>query len=495
VDPDAQEVHVDSSTWTDSEVENRNVVFRPNDGPQTEFFASTEQEVLFGGAAGGGKSFALLADPLRYLSHPNCSALLLRRTTEELRELRWKSQELYPRAFPDIKWSERNQNWVMPSGGRLWMSFLDRDDDVLRYQGQAFNWVGFDELTQWASPFPWEYLRSRLRTTAPDLPLFMRASTNPGNVGAYWVKRMFIDPAPFNTPFPATRADTGEVIRYPETRSDGSPHPKAGQPAFFRKFIPSRLSDNPYLFNDGQYEMNLQSLSETLRLQLLEGDWDTMEGAAFPEFDRQVHVIEPYNIPDGWRKFRACDYGYGSYSAVVWFAIHPSGQLIVYRDLEVTGMTGDDLADLIADIEEQEGESVAYGMLDSSVWHERGTRGPTIGEAMQRRNLRWRPADRGKGSRIAGKNMLHRYLRVDNFTGEPGLVFFNTAVHCIEQIPTLPLDKNNLEDIDTNARDHIYDALRYGISSRPRPGHAYGQGNLWTPTIPRFDPLDPILGY
>ena len=142
-----------------SEVEPE-VLFKPNEGPQTDFLASSEREVLYGGAAGGGKSFAMLADPLRGINNPNFSGLLVRHTTEELRELIQKSQELYPKAIPGIKWSERKSQWVSPKGGRLWMSYLDRDLDVMRYQGQAFNWIGFDELTQWATPYAWDYMRS-----------------------------------------------------------------------------------------------------------------------------------------------------------------------------------------------------------------------------------------------------------------------------------------------------------------------------------------------
>ena len=141
--------------------ETRNVIFQPNEGPQTEFLAASEREVLYGGSAGGGKSYAMLADPLRYMGHPSFSGLLLRHTTEELRELIFKSQELYPKIWKGIKWSERKMQWVAPSGARLWMSYLDRDDDVLRYQGLAFSWIGFDELTQWGTPFAWNYMRSR----------------------------------------------------------------------------------------------------------------------------------------------------------------------------------------------------------------------------------------------------------------------------------------------------------------------------------------------
>ena len=137
---------------TQSIEEHANVLFKPNPGPQTEFLAASEREVLYGGSAGGGKSYAMLADPLRYMGHPQFSGLLLRHTTEELRELIFKSQELYPKIWPGIKWSERKMQWTAPSGARLWMSYLDRDEDVLRYQGLAFSWIGFDELTQWATP-------------------------------------------------------------------------------------------------------------------------------------------------------------------------------------------------------------------------------------------------------------------------------------------------------------------------------------------------------
>ena len=154
---------------TSSIEEQHNVIFKPNEGPQTTFLAAGEREVLYGGSAGGGKSYAMLADPLRYMGHPAFSGLLLRHTTEELRELIFKSQEMYPKIWKGIKWSERKMQWTAPSGARLWMSYLDKEDDVLRYQGLAFSWIGFDELTQWPTPFAWNYMRSRLRSTAPDL--------------------------------------------------------------------------------------------------------------------------------------------------------------------------------------------------------------------------------------------------------------------------------------------------------------------------------------
>ena len=447
----------------DIEVEQvqREVIFEPNPGPQTDFLASTEQEVLYGGSAGGGKSYAMIADPVRYLNNPNARMLLVRRSTEELRELISVSKQLYPKAIPGIKFMERDKTWVAPSGATLWMSYLDRDDDVMRYQGQAFNWIGFDELTQWPTPYPWNYMRSRLRTTkASGLPLYMRATSNPGGPGHQWVKKTFIDPQTPNKSFWATDPDTSEIICWPKG------HTKEDEPLFKRRFIPANLFDNPYLAEDGMYEANLLSLPEHQRRQLLEGDWDINEGAAFPEFNRKIHVVEPFDIPNNWPRFRACDYGYSSYTGVVWIVVAPDEQLIVYREMYVNKVLATDLADMILEAESE--EKIRYGVLDSSLWHKRGDTGPSLAEQMIVRGCRWRPADRSKGSRVSGKNEIHRRLQVDEFTEEPRMVIFDNCKNLISQLPAIPLDKNNPEDVDTKAEDHLYDALRYGVMTRPK---------------------------
>jgi hypothetical protein len=441
----------------------REVIFKPNDGPQTDFLSANEQEVLYGGAAGGGKSYAMLADPVRYLNNEHAKMLLVRKSTEELRELVSVSKVLYPKAIPGIRFLERDKTWIAPSGASLWMSYLDADDDVTRYQGQAYNWIGFDELTQWGSPFAWNYMRSRLRTTkASGLKLYQRATTNPGGAGHSWVKKAFIDPAKPGKPFWAIDPETGETLTWPAN------HARAGEPLFQRRFIPATLYDNPYLAEDGMYEANLMSMPEHQRKQLLDGNWDVAEGAAFSEFNRKIHTIEPFDIPSSWPRFRAADYGYSSYSGIVWFAIAPSGQLIVYRELYVSKVLAEDLADQI--LEAEYGEKMRYGVLDSSLWHKRGDTGPSIAERMILKGCRWRPADRSRGSRIAGKNEIHRRLQIDEYTGEPRMVIFHTCRNLISQLPSIPLSKTNPEDVDTHSEDHLYDALRYGVMSRPNTG-------------------------
>lgn len=471
----------------EKEPEQREVVFAPNPGPQTEFLAASEQEVLYGGAAGGGKSFGLLADPMRYFHNPNFNGLILRRTNDELRELIWKSQELYPKAFPGAKWAEKKSQWTLPSGAKLWLTYLEREDDVRRYQGLAFSYIAFDELTQHPTPFAWDYMRSRLRTTDPDLPIFMRATTNPGGAGHGWVKQMFIDPAPANQAFVATDLSSGEPLEYPEG------HEKAGQPLFSRRFIPASLTDNPYLMEGGQYEANLLSLPENQRRQLLEGDWAVADGAAFPEFRQSIHVVEPFEIPHNWVRFRSADYGYSSWSAIHWYAIDPAFEtLIVYRELYLSKHTGKDLGRAVLDAEM--GDSIKFGILDSSCWHNRGQIGPSIAEEMITMGCRWRPSDRTAGARVAGKNQLHERLKVDEETGHPGIVFFNTCRQIIADLPVIPSCPKGSDDIDQRyASDHTYDSLRYGLMSRPRSLSPFDMGR----GVPErhYKPSDSTFGY
>jgi hypothetical protein len=479
--------------------EDREVIFTPNEGPQTEFLAASEVQVLYGGAAGGGKSYALLADPMRYFSFRNFNGLLLRRTNDELRELIWKSKELYPAVFPGARWSEKKSSWSFPSGAQLWLTYLERDDDVLRYQGQSFTWIGFDELTQYPTPFPWNYLYSRLRTTDPALKdsLSMRATTNPGGPGHGWVKRMFIDPAVPGKAFIATDIENGEQLVHPATYPPthpkaGQPNPRAGEPLFYRKFIPASLYDNPHLANDGQYESTLLSLPEQQRRQLLEGDWNVADGAAFSEFREQIHVVEPFDIPSEWRKFRSCDFGYSSHSAVHWFAVDPDENLIVYRELYASKMTAIDLARAILSLER--GENISYGVLDSSCWHQRGHLGPSIAEEMIREGCRWRPSDRTQGSRVAGKNRLHELLKTDE-RGIPGIRFFNTCRQIISDLPVIPADPKGSDDIDDRyTSDHTYDSVRYGIMTRPRSKSPFEDWFKQKP-FEGYKPSDSVFGY
>jgi hypothetical protein len=297
---------------------------------------------------------------------------------------------------------------------------------------------------------------------------------------------MFIDPSPAGKAFDATDIESGTTLRYPKG------HSKEGLPLFKRRFIPAMLTDNPYLMQTGDYETMLLSLPEHQKKQLLEGNWDIAEGAAFPEFNRNIHVVDSFHIPSNWSKFRSCDYGYGSYSAVVWFAVSPSEQLVIYRELYVSKVLAKDLAKMVLKAEENDGP-MRYGVLDSSCWHKRGDTGPSLAEQMIAEGCRWRPSDRSAGSRVSGKNEMHRRLQLDPFTEKPRLVITNNCVSTIAQLPVIPLDKRNPEDIDTKAEDHLYDAIRYGVMSRPRS--SLFDYNPLQAGGPQMKIADPSFGY
>ena len=452
----------------------QNVIFKPNTGPQTEFLASSEREVFYGGARGGGKSYAMLVDPLRYCHKETHRALLLRRTMPELRDLINHSQRLYSKAFPGAKWREQEKEWRFPSGAKIEFGYAENMTDALRYQGQSYTWIGIDELPQYPSPDIYNFLRSSLRSVDPEIPVFMRSTGNPGNIGSQWVREMFVNPAEPNKTF-------NLEISTP-----------TGTKRITRRFIPAKLQDNPYLMQTDDYYAMLASLPEIQRKQFLDGDWDAFEDSAFPEFNKSIHVVDPFEVPKGWQKFRAADWGYSSPACVLWFAIDYDNNLWIYRELYTKKITADVFARKVLELEK--GEYIRYGVLDASTWAKRGDIGPSIAETMVQQGCRWRPSDRTPKSRISGKLEIHKRLKPsENEKKEPGLRIFSSCRNLIRTLPILPLDESNPEDINTDVEDHAYDALRYGCMSRPM--HTSYAKRFNSPTRPQFTPVDRIFGY
>ena len=453
-----------------------NIVFEPNKGPQTNFLAASEREVFYGGARGGGKSYAMLVDPLRYCDKQHHRALLLRRSMPELRDMINHSQRLYSRAYPGTKWREQEKEWRFPSGARIEFGYAENLTDVLRYQGQSYTWIGVDELPQYPTPEIYNFLRSSLRSVDPEIPVFMRATGNPGNIGSGWVKDMFIDPSEPGKPFDVI-VDT-----------------MVGEKKITRRFIPAKLYDNPYLTQTDDYLIMLSSLPEVQRKQFLEGDWNAFENSAFPEFDPLKHVTEPFEIPRNWHRFRTCDWGYSSPACCLWIAIDFDNNLWVYREFYTQRMTADIFAKKILEMEVN--EYIRYGVLDSSTWARRGDIGPSIAETMIHEGCRWRPSDRSPRSRINGKLELHKRFSISERTEEPSLKIFNNCRNLLRTLPLLPVDKNNPEDVDTNVEDHAYDALRYGAMSRPLHPKAYNNESfIQSQKEKQFKPADRIFGY
>lgn len=406
----------------------------------------------------------MLVDPLRYVHEKEHRFLILRKTLGELDELIDKSRELYPLAFPGAEYKESKKTWVFPSGAKGYFGYLEKDSDVYQYQGKAYSWIGFDEITHLVTSFAWDYLRSRLRTTNPRIKTYMRCTSNPGGPGHAWVKKRYVDPAEYGTSF-------------------------IGEDGVSRKFIPAKLSDNPTLSADGEYERMLRSMDPVQRKRLLEGDWDIIEGAAFPEFMPHLHVVQPFDIPVHWERVKAVDYGYRAPSCCLWAAIDPSdGTIVFYRELYQKGLTGQALAKALHDAESSEMREI-MGVLDGASWNQTGTTGPTVAEELLRAGHKFRRADK---NRKAGKIQIHERLKVRE-NGKPKMLIFSTCVNWIKQLQIIPLDKNDNEDVDTTAEDHAYDAGRYLLMSRPPMEDVYTRMARYKSEI--FLPADPDFGW
>ncbi len=448
-------------------------VWRPQ-SRQRLFMSRPEEEALYGGAAGGGKSDALLIEALRQVHIPHYRGLILRKTYPQLTELIGKSQSYYPMAVKGAEYAATTHTWRFPSGARIMFGSMMHPKDRLNYQGQAYDYIAFDELTQ----FTWEeysYLFSRNRPSGAGTRCYIRATANPGGVGHGWVKARFITPAPPMTPIRET-----VKVRYP----DG--HEEERQKS--RIFVPSTVFDNEILLqNDPAYLTRLAALPEAEKKALLYGDWDSFSGQVFTEWrndpthygDRVgTHVITPFRIPDTWSLWRGFDWGYSKPFSVGWYAVDHDGRL--YRIRELYGCKGDSAglpipdtgvgwsADAIArEIRRIESEDPnlknrrIQGIADPAIYQKNG--GESIGAMMEREGVYWDKAD---NTRLAGKAQLHRRLAFDK-NGIPMFYVFSTCRHFIRTVPTLVYSQINVEDVDTTGEDHIYDECRYICMENP----------------------------
>ena len=443
------------------------IVWKPQP-KQIDFMSRSEYEVLYGGAAGGGKSDAIVAEALRQVDNPNYRAIIFRKTYPQCRELIIKSQRIYKAAYPKAKYNGNEHVWQFPSGAKIYFGSMPNSLSYLNYQGLSFSYIAFDELTHFTQE-EYEYLISRNRADGPGLRVYIRATANPGGIGHGWVKERFITASNPGVPYKVKQTVVDKAgIKHEVERS--------------RVFIPSSVFDNQALMkNDPNYLANLALLPEAKRKALLYGDWDSYEGQVFTEwrdnpdgYDTHLwtHVINPFKIPKQWKRYRTFDYGYSKPFAVQWWAVDYDGRAYLYRqyygctDTPNTGlkMEPHEVARKIREIEDEleEGNQI-IGIADPAIWDtSRGKDGTIITMFEDERVF----FEKGKNDRLSGKMQCHYRFKFDE-DGKPMAYIFSNCRQFIRTIPNLVYDDKNVEDVNTNCEDHDYDAMRYFFMENP----------------------------
>lgn len=460
---------------------------------QGDAFSSSATEILYGGAAGGGKSHLMRAAAITWCAEiPGLQVYLFRRISDDLvknhiegpKGLRallapWVNSGLVSMVEDECRF------W---NGSKIYLCHCKDEKDRFKYLGAEMHVLLMDELTTFTDVI-YRFLRSRVRAVGLKLPAkyagaFPRilASSNPGNIGHHWVKAAFIDGvAPME-------------VRQMEDAEGG----------MRRQYIPAKLEDNPSMAaDDPNYRQRLRGLGAPALVKAMEdGDWNVVAGAYFTEFSTAQHVVDPVQLPAHWLRFRACDWGAAHPFCVNWYAVSegelpqfPRGALVQYR--EWYGMrdgqpnvglrlTAEEVAQGIVERDDViEGKpyefKYPFSVIDPAAFQENG--GPSIAERMHRcteKRVVWREADNkrvaGRGalggwdqlrSRLVGSAQRNEDGTIDWNTGRPMLYFFSTCTHTIRTLPAMQHDDSRPEDIDTDAEDHAVDALRYACMSRP----------------------------
>ena len=412
---------------------------------QKEFFASRARFTAYGGARGGGKSWALrrklVAMCLRY---DGITCLLIRRTLPEL-----KSNHVIPflREYNGIiTYSESERAIIFPNKSKIYLGYCAADRDVLRYQGQEYDVIAIDEATQ-LSEFRFSVLTACLRG-ATHFPRRMYLTCNPGGIGHSWVKRLFVDR---------------------DFRNGENPEDYA--------FIPAMVYDNPILLDsDPQYLNSLKSLPPRLRDAWLYGKWDVFDGQFFPEFDQSIHVCSQKDLPRDLTRFISLDYGLDMLAALL-IGIDRNGNIWVIREICESGLTLTEAArrvSLLAD-----GENADFAVCSPDLWNRRQDSGKSGFEIMQA--VRGMPPMRAADDRrIAGWRILREYLASK---GEhPSIKICDGCQNLITSLPALLCDQKRAEDASGSPHKitHSPEALRYAVMSRAHlPNEAYTQSSAF----------------
>ena len=418
---------------------------------QKRFIDSGESEVLFGGAAGGGKSYGQMVDALLFaLRYPGSKQLVLRRTFAELdKSLIRVSLALFPREI--YSFNSSSHTGKFKNGSCIDFGYCATENDVYQYQSAEYDVIRFDELTHFTEA-QYIYLISRVRG-ANSFPKQIKSSTNPGGVGHGWVKARFVDAGERGRSF-------------------------VGGDGMTRIFIPSLLDDNRFL-NEGDpgYRQRLLALPEREKKALLYGDWDIFEGQYFTEFSYRKHVVSPFEIPLSWRKYRAIDYGLDRL-ACLWIAVSPDGSFYLYRELCKSNMRISEAARAITDATPKN-EDIYATLAPPDLWSRSQESGRSKASLFSEYGINF---TKTSNDREAGWLSVKELLREEN--GTPRLRFFSSCEEIIRCLPALQIDKIRPTDCANEPHEitHAPDALRgFAIFyARPKSEENKARCMMWS---------------
>ena len=450
--------------------EARVIRIQPPSRTQRAFLRDRHRYVAFGGARGGGKSWAVRTKALLLAAaYPGIRMLLVRRTRAEVRH---NHVEILRGQLAGIaRWNGQERAFLFPGGSRLEFAYCAKDRDLDRLQGVEYDVIFLDEATQ-LTEHQMRVITACVRGVN-GFPKRVYFTCNPGGPGHAYIRRLFLD------------------RKY-----------LAGEDPEDYSFIPSRVQDNTALMRaQPEYLRTLQALPERLRRAWLEGRWDVFEGQFFLEFRddpehyrdrRYTHVIEPFPVPEDWNVVRSYDWGYAKPFSCGWWAVDREGT--IYRILELYGGTGtpnegvrwtnDRQFSEIARIEREHpylrGRQIT-GVADPSIWD--ASRGESTAETAAKHGVYFTPGD---NSRIAGW-MQCRYRLAFDGNGYPGMYVFRTCEAFLRTVPLLQFDPRRPEDLDSQGEDHAADEWRYLCMSRPVRPCAPAAAET-----PAEDPLDQL---
>jgi hypothetical protein len=427
---------------------------------QKKILQRVEFEVLAGGAAGPGKTDALIAGGLRDIKYPDYHAAFFRREYPRLQEV----MDRCHRYFKPLgaTWSGKEKRWTFPSGAHFSFHHCQREEDRFNYLGDEFHYLAFDQLEEFTLQI-YTFLIGRMRTAQKGRRLRLRSSANPGG-------EMHVD-----------LVDRFRVLQHPE----GFKPFRDTETGLSRVFIPGRVWDNPHILeNDPAYIQRLLSISDPARRRAyLFGDWTSFSGQFFSTWDQQSHTCEPFEIPDWWEIELCLDYGYDpAPTTILFIAYNQHGQAFVYREITLEKATARQIAHALNAVAQTPRERVATMACDTQIW----TKNPEANEVSVAQMITAELDTLGCGITLAqaSKDRINGWARVHEFLDprrpnpetqeqEPWLRVFRhhtgSRYGCPNLIKTLPAQTHNDKkpgDMKKNPTDHWVETLRYGLTRR-----------------------------